>query len=63
MTAPLDSSKVNFTYHNFGKARDLIDYIFHTDKLYPEEYEIISKTYGGQVSDHYGVITEFYYIK
>lgn len=52
-------SDVDYTYHNFGKSSDLIDYIFYTEPFKPIAYRIISDMYKGQVSDHYGIMADF----
>ena len=54
-----DLSEVDHTFHNFGESNDFIDYIFYTAPLKPTNYRIISDMYKGQVSDHYGVMTDF----
>ena len=59
-TAWVDHSTVSATYHDYTDAGyEEIDFIFHNDGATPISYEIISKKYGGFVSDHYGVIAEF----
>ena len=59
-TAWVDLSTAENTYHAYTvEGHSEIDFIFHNDHTTPVEYEIISKDYGGFVSDHYGVIAEF----
>ena len=59
-TAWSDLSTENRTFHDYEEEYGLeIDFIFHNDKTTPIQYEIISKDYGGRVSDHFGVIVEF----
>lgn len=59
-TAWSDLSTENRTFHDYKEEYGLeIDFIFHNDKTTPIQYEIISKDYGGRVSDHFGVIAEF----
>lgn len=59
-TAWVDFSTETRTYHAYQReGGSEIDFIFHNDHTTPVQYEIISKDYGGYVSDHYGVIAEF----
>ena len=59
-TAWEDLSTAVNTYHAYTvEGKSEIDFIFHNDRTTPVQYEIISKDYGGFVSDHYGVIAEF----
>ena len=59
-TAWEDLSTAVNTYHAYTvEGKSEIDFIFHNDRTTPVQYEIISKDYGGFVSDHYGVISEF----
>ena len=62
-TAWVDRSTKTHTYHGyFDQSGGIeIDFIFHDQHGTPLSYEIISTQYGGYVSDHYGVITEFVY--
>ena len=53
LTAWTNLSTVDGTYHDYGKLTDnKIDFCFHNDKTTPISCEIISKDYGGFVSDH-----------
>ncbi len=52
-------SDIDFTCHMFGESMKFIDYIFHNEGLKPGPYRILSDMYGGYVSDHYGIMTEF----
>jgi endonuclease/exonuclease/phosphatase family metal-dependent hydrolase len=55
-----DASTVTRTYHAYTEDYgNEIDFIFHNDRVTPLRYEIVSKSYGGFVSDHYGVLAEF----
>ena len=55
-----DLSTVQNTYHAYTEeGRSEIDFVFHNDSTTPIRYEIVSKSYGGFVSDHYGVFVEF----
>ena len=60
-TARKDLSTVSGTYHGYsdGGRGAVIDHVFHNDKAEPITYEIVSKSFGGFVSDHYGVLVEF----
>ena len=59
-TAWVDRSTATRTYHAYKESGGSeIDFIFHNEHTVPVSYEIISKDYGGFVSDHYGVIAEF----
>lgn len=59
-TSWVDFSTEPRTYHAYQRrGGSEIDFIFHNDHTTPVQYEIISKDYGGYVSDHYGVIAEF----
>ena len=59
-TAWVDYSTETRTYHAYEeRGGGEIDFIFHNEKTAPVSYEIISKGYGGYVSDHFGVVAEF----
>ena len=60
-TAGVNLSTVSGTFHNYheGGFGSVIDHVFYNDKATPVTYEIVSKSYGGFVSDHYGVLVEF----
>ena len=59
-TAWTDLSTVSNTYHAYTEeGKSEIDFIFHNNHTTPIRYEIISKSYDGYVSDHYGVFVEF----
>lgn len=55
-----DLSTVNYTYHNYGKSAKELDYCFYkrTSAL-ALSARIWDKSYGGYVSDHYGVVCSF----
>ena len=57
-SASLDRSEVDHTFHGFGADATFLDYIFHSDTLETNLYRIASETYGGYISDHYGVLAE-----
>ena len=59
-TAWTDESTVTRTYHGYTEyGGGEIDFVFHNDKTTAVNYEIISTSYGGVVSDHFGVYVEF----
>lgn len=60
-TAWTNGSTVSHTYHGYSEWGSEIDYIFHNDKATAVYYEIVSTSYEGFVSDHYGVIADFVY--
>ena len=59
-TAIEDRSRINFTFHNYGKAHyAILDYCFHSPTgVTVLDYQILDKDYGGYVSDHYGVLID-----
>lgn len=60
-TAEQNLSTVTGTFHGYheGGRGSVIDYVFHDGRSTPVTYEILSKSYGGFVSDHYGVLVDF----
>jgi endonuclease/exonuclease/phosphatase family metal-dependent hydrolase len=59
-TAWVDHSTVEGTFHGYRDyAFSEIDFVFHSERSTPVNYEIVSKKYDGFVSDHYGVIVQF----
>ncbi|MCR5576599.1 MAG: endonuclease/exonuclease/phosphatase family protein [Oscillospiraceae bacterium] len=57
--ALVNRSTVDYTFHNYGRSRKLLDYCFYLgDKVLILDYEIMTNGYGGFVSDHYGVMTD-----
>lgn len=57
VTAPVTSDK--FTYHNYGTAQELIDFIFVSDKVTPLVYHVIDdKINNAYLSDHYGLYAD-----
>ena len=55
-----DGSGVDYTYHGYGKVEDYIDFIFYYDtERAPVYASILSETYDGYVSDHFGVYAVF----
>ena len=61
-TAWADYSTETRTYHGYRDRGGMeIDFIFHDGFSTPLRYEILSRDYGGFVSDHYGVMVEFVY--
>ena len=47
------------TYHAYNTYGWEIDFIFHPESATAIHYEIVTKSYDGFVSDHYGVFVEF----
>ena len=58
-THPRAANSSYGTYHDYQAYGSEIDFIFHTEKATPIRYEIVTKQYGGYISDHYGVFAEF----
>ena len=59
-TAWTDLSTVQNTFHSYTEeGKSEIDFVFHNNHATPIRYEIVSKSYDGFVSDHYGVFVEF----
>ena len=58
-----DRSTVSCTYHGYsgGAWGSVIDHILYTERSIPVNFEIVSRDYGGYVSDHFGVMAEFVY--
>ena len=57
-------SDINFTAgHNYvgNTSGGIIDYCFYTEKSIATWYRILDDQFGGYVSDHYGLIAEFYF--
>ena len=55
--APVTSDK--FTYHNYGSAHDLIDFIFVNSKVTPLVYHVIdNKINDAYLSDHFGLYVD-----
>jgi endonuclease/exonuclease/phosphatase family metal-dependent hydrolase len=58
--AIVDESTVKGTYHNYGAQTPAeIDFCFYNDRSVALSYRILSDSYSGYVSDHYGLITHF----
>lgn len=56
-SALIDSSQVDYTFHNYGDRHSVLDYCFHSGgNTTILDYQILDKQYGGYVSDHYGVL-------
>lgn len=58
-SAALDLSEVKGTFHGYGNSPSEIDFCFHSTRSKAIAYRILSETYGGYVSDHYGLISYF----
>ena len=55
-----NGSEVDYTYHGYGKTEAYIDFIFYADGTRTPAYaRILSETYDGYVSDHFGVYAVF----
>ena len=55
-----NGSEVDYTYHAYGKTESYIDFIFYSDRTRTPAYaRILSETYDGYVSDHFGVYAVF----
>ncbi len=60
-TAVIDTSAVDYTFHAYGRYESEIDFCFYDmEKAVGLQTGIQSQAYGGYVSDHYGVFSEFY---
>ena len=57
LIAPVTEDKI--TYHNYGSANSLIDYVFVNDKVTPLVYHVIDdKIDDTYLSDHYGIYVD-----
>lgn len=56
-----DKSDISHTFDSYGTSRNgsRIDYCFYNDRSIAIWYKILNEQFGGYVSDHYGIITEF----
>ena len=54
---------ITFTAHDYGKLTNAyrIDYCWHKGDVICVSYNTVTYMYNGYVSDHFGVISEFYY--
>jgi len=62
VTALEKTATVEHTYHGFYQENEIpcrIDYCFFSEQLTADSYRILTDQYGGYVSDHYGILTEF----
>jgi endonuclease/exonuclease/phosphatase family metal-dependent hydrolase len=56
----INFSEYAYTWNTVNKSyQRRIDFCFHNDLLKPVYYRILTDGYGGVISDHYGVLTEF----
>ena len=56
-TAVTNSSEVDYSYQGYGTAQWLIDFCFHSPRnVTVLDYRILTDTYGGYISDHYGLL-------
>ena len=52
-----DTSPVSYSFHNYGRAQQLYDYCFHSQKnVTILDYRILDDQYDGYISDHYGIL-------
>lgn len=52
-----NSSRVDYTFHDFGRKAQLLDYAFVTpDSAVVPDFRIVDDMYGGYVSDHYALL-------
>jgi endonuclease/exonuclease/phosphatase family metal-dependent hydrolase len=61
MDSFVNDSEISYTYDSYGTKvpGSRIDYCFYNDRSIALEYKILNEQFGGYVSDHYGIITEF----
>jgi len=58
--ADVNSSVVKATVSGYGmNPTKTIDFCFYNEKLHPTHFRITENKYGGDVSDHFGIFTEF----
>ncbi len=56
-TAINNHSTVEYSYHDYGRVRYLLDYCFYSPKKATIlDYQILDDQYGGYISDHYGLL-------
>lgn len=56
-TAITNSSKIDYSFHNYGASQLLLDYCFHSPKnVTVLDYRILTDEYDGYISDHYGIL-------
>lgn len=56
----INFSEYAYTWNTVNKSyQRRLDFCFHNDLLKPVYYRILTDGYGGVISDHYGVLTEF----
>lgn len=56
-----DRSSIKYTFDSYGTLNPgkLIDYCFYNDKSDALWYKVANEQFGGYVSDHYGIVSEF----
>ncbi len=61
VTAAENRSTVSWTFDSYGALNPgtIIGYCFYDDKSEALWYKVASDQFGGYVSDHYGVLTEY----
>lgn len=59
-TADVNTSTVKATVSGYGmNPTYTIDFCFYNEKMHPVHFRITENKYGGDVSDHFGIFTEF----
>lgn len=61
VTASSADHTTEYTYTNYGTDEDprRLDYLFYNDSLVAQSYRIMTDTYDGYISDHFGAMTEY----
>ena len=56
-TAIVNSSRISYSFHDYGQEENLLDYCFHSPgNTTILDYHILDDQYNGYVSDHYGIL-------
>ena len=58
-TDNLSTDQFTFDAYGIVARRQIIDYIFYNDKVTANWYRVAYDKFGGFISDHYGIFTEF----
>ena len=62
-TADVNTSVVSGTVSGYGMdPNKTIDFCFYNEKFHPTYFRITENKYGGDVSDHFGIYTEFSFV-
>lgn len=61
VTAASADHTAEYTYTNYDTEEDpkRLDYLFYNDSLIAQSYRIMTDTYDGYISDHFGAMTEY----